>query len=138
MFSAINVLFCLYQNKIKELELLCSLKEVPLDFSDLENVVLALRQVIPSLSQFVEGCLMRVCTLTLCFCTNREKFFQEVNSTHIRSSTPLVKTKALVKSLMNRTELLLHVTIAPHCRSLTTTPAGTPGPGTHQHVFIYC
>ena len=32
---------------------------------------------------------------------------------------------------MNRTELLLHVTIAPHCRSLTTTPAGTPGPGAH-------
>ncbi|KAG7243852.1 hypothetical protein INR49_006006 [Caranx melampygus] len=93
-----------FENKIKELELLCSLKEVPLDFSDLENVVLALRQV------------------------TQEKFFQEVNSAHIRSSTPLVKTKALVKSLMNRTELLLHVTIAPHCRSLTTTPAGTPGP----------
>uniref|UniRef100_A0A8D3DKM7 HECT domain-containing protein n=1 Tax=Scophthalmus maximus TaxID=52904 RepID=A0A8D3DKM7_SCOMX len=87
-----------FENKIKELELLCSLKEVPLDFSDLENVVLALRQ----------------------------KFFQEVNTTHLRSSTPLAKTKALVKSLMNRTELLLHVTIAPHCRSLTTTPAGTP------------
>lgn len=33
-----------HQNKIKELELLCSLKEIPLDFSDLENVVLALRQ----------------------------------------------------------------------------------------------
>lgn len=31
---------------MKELELLCSLKEVPLDFSDLENVVLALRQVL--------------------------------------------------------------------------------------------
>ncbi|KAI4821007.1 hypothetical protein KUCAC02_028960, partial [Chaenocephalus aceratus] len=27
-----------FENKIKELELLCSLKEVPLDFSDLENV----------------------------------------------------------------------------------------------------
>ncbi|XP_027132186.1 probable E3 ubiquitin-protein ligase HECTD4 isoform X1 [Larimichthys crocea] len=88
-----------FENKIKELELLCSLKEVPLDFSDLENVVLALR----------------------------EKFFQEVNTMHLRSSTSLAKTKALVKSLMNRTELLLHVTIAPHCRSLTTTPAGTPG-----------
>ncbi|KAM7391556.1 hypothetical protein PAMP_022238 [Pampus punctatissimus] len=57
-----------------------------------------------------------------------EKFFQEVNTMHLRNSTPLAKTKALVKSLMNRTELLLHVTIAPHCRSLTTTPAGTPGP----------
>ncbi|XP_031704959.1 probable E3 ubiquitin-protein ligase HECTD4 isoform X2 [Anarrhichthys ocellatus] len=89
-----------FENKIKELELLCSLKEVPLDFSDLENVVLALR----------------------------EKFFQEVNTMHHRSSTSLAKTKALVKSLLNRTELLLHVTIAPHCRSLTTTPAGTPGP----------
>ncbi|KAG7264886.1 hypothetical protein CRUP_007325, partial [Coryphaenoides rupestris] len=89
-----------FENKIKELELLCSLKEVPLDFSDLENVVLALR----------------------------EKFFQEVNSIHLKSSTPLGKTKALVKSLMNRTDLLLHVTIAPHCRSLVTTPAGTPGP----------
>ncbi|KAK7934210.1 hypothetical protein WMY93_005106 [Mugilogobius chulae] len=89
-----------FENKIKELELLCSLKEIPLDFSDLENVVLALR----------------------------EKFFQEVNSLHIRNSTPLAKTKALVKSVMNRTELLLHVTIAPHCQSVTTTPAGTPGP----------
>lgn len=34
-----------------------------------------------------------------------------------------------MKSLMNRSELLLHVTIASHCRSLTNTPAGTPGPG---------
>lgn len=41
-------LFYSYQNKIKELELLCSLKEIPLDFSDLENVVLALRQVAQS------------------------------------------------------------------------------------------
>uniref|UniRef100_A0A3B4BE60 HECT domain-containing protein n=1 Tax=Periophthalmus magnuspinnatus TaxID=409849 RepID=A0A3B4BE60_9GOBI len=89
-----------FENKIKELELLCSLKEIPLDFSDLENVVLALRH----------------------------KFFQEVNSLHLRNITPLAKTKALVKSVMNRTELLLHVTIAPHCRSVTTTPAGTPGP----------
>ncbi|KAI1901157.1 hypothetical protein AGOR_G00057300 [Albula goreensis] len=87
-----------FENKMKELELLCSLKEVPLDCSDLENVVLALR----------------------------EKFFQEVNSLQHRSATPLAKTKALVKSLMNRTELLLHVTIAPHCRSLTSTPTGTP------------
>ncbi|XP_005729506.1 probable E3 ubiquitin-protein ligase HECTD4 isoform X5 [Pundamilia nyererei] len=93
-----------FENKMKELELLCSLKEVPLDFSDLENVVLALR----------------------------EKFFQEVNSKHIRSSSPLAKTKTLVKSLMNRTELLLHVTIAPHCRSLTSTPAGTPGPASQS------
>lgn len=48
-FDIHNLLFCFglfSQNKIKELELLCSLKEVPLDFSDLENVVLALRQVI--------------------------------------------------------------------------------------------
>lgn len=34
-----------------------------------------------------------------------------------------------MKSLMNRSELLLHVTIASQCRSLTNTPAGTPGPG---------
>ena len=67
--------------------------------------------------------------------TNREKFFQEVNTMHLRSSTSLAKTKALVKSLMNRTELLLHVTIAPHCRSVTTTPAGTPGPGT-EDIFM--
>ncbi|XP_062371736.1 probable E3 ubiquitin-protein ligase HECTD4 isoform X2 [Sardina pilchardus] len=88
-----------FENKMKELELLCSLKEVPLDWSDLENVVLALR----------------------------ERFFQDVSSLQQgRASLCLVKTKALVKSLMNRTELLLHVTIAPHCRSLTTTPTGTP------------
>lgn len=54
---------------------------------------------------------------------------------HLRSSTSLAKTKALVKSLMNRTELLLHVTIAPHCRSLTTTPAGTPGQGVSFYVI---
>ncbi|KAL4646588.1 putative E3 ubiquitin-protein ligase HECTD4 isoform X5 [Arapaima gigas] len=87
-----------FENKIKELELLCSLKEVPLDCSDLENVVLALR----------------------------EKFFHEVTSLQQRPPTPLAKTKALVKSLMNRTELLLHVTIAPHSRSLTGTPTSTP------------
>ena len=46
MMLKILLLFVLCKNKIKELELLCSLKEVPLDFSDLENVVLALRQVI--------------------------------------------------------------------------------------------
>uniref|UniRef100_A0A8C8HAD7 HECT domain-containing protein n=1 Tax=Oncorhynchus tshawytscha TaxID=74940 RepID=A0A8C8HAD7_ONCTS len=108
-----------FENKMKELELLCSLKEVPLDCSDLENVVLTLR----------------------------EKFFQEVNSVHLKSGVPLAKTKALVKSLMNRTELLLHVTIAPHCRSLSTTPAGTPAcksvsdtktvvPGVKQPVFL--
>lgn len=39
------------KNKIKELELLCSLKEVPLDFRDLENVVLSLRQVVNISSQ---------------------------------------------------------------------------------------
>lgn len=55
---------------------------------------------------------------------------------HLRSGMSLAKTKALVKSLMNRTELLLHVTIAPHCRSLNSTPAGTPGPGTY-HLFMY-
>ncbi|KAK6306389.1 hypothetical protein J4Q44_G00233140 [Coregonus suidteri] len=108
-----------FENKMKELELLCSLKEVPLDCSDLENVVLTLR----------------------------EKFFQEVNSIHLKGAVPLAKTKALVKSLMNRTELLLHVTIAPHCRSLTTTPSGTPAcksvsdtktvvPGVKQPVFL--
>lgn len=42
-FSVVMIYLFLLQNKIKELELLCSLKEVPLDFSDLENVVLALR-----------------------------------------------------------------------------------------------
>lgn len=36
--------FCVsFQSKMKELELLCSLKEVPLDWSDVENAVLALR-----------------------------------------------------------------------------------------------
>lgn len=34
-----------------------------------------------------------------------------------------------MKSLMNRSELLLHVTIASQGRSQTNTPAGTPGPG---------
>ncbi|XP_048853239.1 probable E3 ubiquitin-protein ligase HECTD4 isoform X2 [Brienomyrus brachyistius] len=87
-----------FENKIKELELLCSLKEVPLDCSDLENVVLSLR----------------------------EKFFQEVNSLQQKAGGPLAKTRALVKSLMNRTELLLHVTIAPHSHSLAGTPSGTP------------
>ncbi|XP_063042342.1 probable E3 ubiquitin-protein ligase HECTD4 isoform X2 [Engraulis encrasicolus] len=88
-----------FENKMKELELLCSLKEVPLDWSDLENVVMSLR----------------------------EKFFQEVSGVQQgRCSPSMVKTRALVRSLMNRTELLLHVTIAPHCRSLTTTPTGTP------------
>lgn len=70
-------------------------------------------------------------------CTHREKFFQEVNNTLIRGMVPLAKTKMLVKSLMNRSELLLHVTIAPHCRSLTTTPAGTPGPGSPLLFFFY-
>uniref|UniRef100_A0A8C1PPD2 HECT domain E3 ubiquitin protein ligase 4 n=1 Tax=Cyprinus carpio TaxID=7962 RepID=A0A8C1PPD2_CYPCA len=88
-----------FENKMKELELLCSLKEVPLDCTDPENAVMALR----------------------------EKFFHEVNSTQQqRSSVPLTKTKALVKSLINRSELLLHVTIAPQCKSLSTTPTCTP------------
>ncbi|RXN23820.1 putative E3 ubiquitin- ligase HECTD4 isoform X1 [Labeo rohita] len=79
-----------FENKMKELELLCSLKEVPLDCTDPENAVMALR----------------------------EKFFHEVNSTQQqRSSVPLAKTKALVKSLINRSELLLHVTIAPQCKT---------------------
>uniref|UniRef100_A0A669PAP4 HECT domain E3 ubiquitin protein ligase 4 n=1 Tax=Phasianus colchicus TaxID=9054 RepID=A0A669PAP4_PHACC len=88
-------------NKMKELELLCSMKEVSFDGSDLENVVLALR----------------------------EKFFQEVNSLIQRTYHPLAKTKALVKSLMNRAELLLHVTIAAQSgitRSISGTPAETP------------
>ncbi|KPP60610.1 hypothetical protein Z043_121374, partial [Scleropages formosus] len=102
-----------FENKIKEVELLCSLKEVPLDCSDLENVVLALR----------------------------EKFFHEVNSIQQRLPAPLAKTKALVKSLMNRTELLLHVTIAPHSRSLTGTPTSTSGgsPAAFESVTrLYC
>ncbi|XP_068767529.1 probable E3 ubiquitin-protein ligase HECTD4 isoform X2 [Struthio camelus] len=89
------------ESKMKELELLCSMKEVSFDGSDLENVVLALR----------------------------EKFFQEVNSLIQKSSHPLAKTKALVKSLMNRAELLLHVTIAAQSgitRSISGTPAETP------------
>uniref|UniRef100_A0A8C9FLB9 HECT domain E3 ubiquitin protein ligase 4 n=2 Tax=Pavo cristatus TaxID=9049 RepID=A0A8C9FLB9_PAVCR len=88
-------------NKMKELELLCSMKEVSFDGSDLENVVLALR----------------------------EKFFQEVNSLIQKTYHPLAKTKALVKSLMNRAELLLHVTIAAQSgitRSISGTPAETP------------
>ncbi|ROL42235.1 putative E3 ubiquitin-protein ligase HECTD4 [Anabarilius grahami] len=88
-----------FENKMKELELLCSLKEVPLDCTDPENAVMALR----------------------------EKFFHEVNATQQqRSSVPLAKTKAVVKSLINRSELLLHVTIAPQCKSLSTTPTCTP------------
>ena len=42
----------------------------------------------------------------------REKFLQEVNSLAQKPSHPLAKTKTLVRSLMNRAELLLHVTIA--------------------------
>uniref|UniRef100_A0A803VEG8 HECT domain E3 ubiquitin protein ligase 4 n=1 Tax=Ficedula albicollis TaxID=59894 RepID=A0A803VEG8_FICAL len=89
------------ESKMKELELLCSMKEVSFDGSDLENVVLALR----------------------------EKFFQEVNSLIQKTSHPLAKTKTLVKSLMNRAELLLHVTIAAQSgitRSISGTPAETP------------
>jgi len=60
----------------------------------------------------------------------REKFFQEVNSLVQKTSHPLAKTKTLVKSLMNRAELLLHVTIAAQAgitRSISGTPAETPG-----------
>lgn len=32
-----------------------------------------------------------------------------------------------MKSLINRSELLLHVTIAPQCKSLTSTPTCAPG-----------
>lgn len=110
--------------------MLCSLKEIPLDFSDLENVVLALRQVAAKCSRILKRPTSEFMIVIVFIRVNdREKFFQEVNSVHLKSSIPLAKTKALVKSLMNRTELLLHVTIAPHCRSLTSTPAGTPGPG---------
>ncbi|RXM96375.1 putative E3 ubiquitin-protein ligase HECTD4, partial [Acipenser ruthenus] len=97
-FKKINAMERQLQNKMKELELLCSLKEVVFDCSDLENVVLTLR----------------------------EKFTQEVNSLIQKAAIPLVKTKALVKSLMNRAELLLHVTIAAQSRSLSGTPADTP------------
>uniref|UniRef100_A0A4X2K6H4 HECT domain E3 ubiquitin protein ligase 4 n=1 Tax=Vombatus ursinus TaxID=29139 RepID=A0A4X2K6H4_VOMUR len=89
------------ENKIKELELLCSMKEVSFDGSDLENLVLSLR----------------------------EKFLQEVNSLIQKPPHPLAKTKTLVKSLMNRAELLLHVTIAAQSgipRSVSGTPAETP------------
>ncbi|XP_058387437.1 probable E3 ubiquitin-protein ligase HECTD4 isoform X6 [Diceros bicornis minor] len=89
------------ENKMKELELLCSMKEVSFDGNDLENMVLSLR----------------------------EKFVQEVNSLIQKPSHPLAKTKTLVKSLMNRAELLLHVTIAAQSgltRSISGTPAETP------------
>ncbi|XP_024112393.2 probable E3 ubiquitin-protein ligase HECTD4 isoform X1 [Pongo abelii] len=89
------------ENKMKELELLCSMKEVSFDGNDLENMVLSLR----------------------------EKFLQEVNSLIQKPSHPLAKTKTLVKSLMNRAELLLHVTIAAQSgltRSISGTPAETP------------
>lgn len=61
---------------------------------------------------------------------SREKFLQEVNSLTQKPSHPLAKTKTLVKSLMNRAELLLHVTIAAQSgltRSISGTPAETPG-----------
>lgn len=78
------------------------MKEVSFDGNDLENMVLSLR----------------------------EKFLQEVNSLTQKPSHPLTKTKTLVKSLMNRAELLLHVTIAAQSgltRSISGTPAETPG-----------
>ncbi|TSW08319.1 putative E3 ubiquitin-protein ligase HECTD4 [Bagarius yarrelli] len=88
-----------FESKMKELELLCSLKEVPLDWSNSENAVIALR----------------------------ESFSQEVSSMpNSRCVVPLVKTKTLLKSLINRSELLLHVTISPHAGSLTTTPTSAP------------
>lgn len=62
----------------------------------------------------------------------REKFFQEVNSVVQKPLHPMAKTKILVKSLMNRAELLLHVTIAAQSgltRSISGTPAETPGEG---------
>ncbi|KAL7986606.1 hypothetical protein Chor_012889 [Crotalus horridus] len=89
------------ESKVKELELLCSMKEVSFDGGDLENMVLSLR----------------------------EKFFQEVNSVVQKPLHPMAKTKILVKSLMNRAELLLHVTIAAQSgltRSISGTPAETP------------
>lgn len=75
--------------------------------------------------------------MPVCFVWIREKFFHEVNSTQQqRSSVPLTKTKALVKSLINRSELLLHVTIAPQCKSLSTTPTCTPG-DSHVHLHMH-
>lgn len=53
-----------------------------------------------------------------------------MNSLIQKPSHPLAKTKTLVKSLMNRAELLLHVTIAAQSgltRSISGTPAETPG-----------
>lgn len=136
LFKSSRLFFSILQNKMKELELLCSLKEVPLDFNDLENVVLALRFVIEQ--DLKPSSLTHSVVLTHCSSAHREKFFQEVNMAHIKDSTPLAKTKTLVRSLMNRSELLLHVTIAPHCRSLTSTPAGTSGTGEHLilHILI--
>ncbi|KAL0610750.1 putative E3 ubiquitin-protein ligase HECTD4 [Plecturocebus cupreus] len=100
-FKKLNAMERQLQNKMKELELLCSMKEVSFDGNDLENLVLSLR----------------------------EKFLQEVNSLIQKPSHPLAKTKTLVKSLMNRAELLLHVTIAAQSgltRSISGTPAETP------------
>ncbi|OWK14886.1 hypothetical protein Celaphus_00000258, partial [Cervus elaphus hippelaphus] len=100
-FKKLNAMERQLQNKMKELELLCSMKEVSFDGNDLENMVLSLR----------------------------EKFLQEVNSLIQKPSHPLAKTKTLVKSLMNRAELLLHVTIAAQSgltRSISGTPAETP------------
>ncbi|XP_043924358.1 probable E3 ubiquitin-protein ligase HECTD4 isoform X2 [Protopterus annectens] len=99
------------ESKMKELELLCSLKEVPFDGTDLENVVLSLR----------------------------EKFFQEVNSLVPKTSHPMAKTKALVKSLMNRAELLLHVTIAAQpgiSRSVSDTPAESPACNSASEIKV--
>ncbi|XP_041436316.1 probable E3 ubiquitin-protein ligase HECTD4 isoform X3 [Xenopus laevis] len=89
------------ESKLKELELLCSMKEIPSDGSDPENMVFSLR----------------------------DKFFQEVNSLIQKPSHPMAKTKTLVKSLMNRADLLLHVTIAAQSgitKSISGTPTETP------------
>lgn len=72
----------------------------------------------------------------------REKFLQEVNSLIQKPSHPLAKTKTLVKSLMNRAELLLHVTIAAQSgltRSISGTPAETPGtkPAPCRHSVLF-
>ncbi|KAG2469563.1 HECD4 ligase, partial [Polypterus senegalus] len=56
---------------------------------------------------------------------NNAPFFNDYHFFE-KSSTTLLKTKSLVKSLMNRTELLLHVTISPQSRSVSGTPADTP------------
>jgi hypothetical protein len=70
----------------------------------------------------------------------REKFLQEVNSLAQKPSHPLAKTKTLVRSLMNRAELLLHVTIAAQAgltRSISGTPAETPGTASGSGLTLF-